>query len=90
MIGYTQLSDGAPLRVVLSVGVEIVKNAKSTRTGKRIKMNGTSHTVATKKITACGTSLVINVTKECRFLGVELGDYVNVIIETIPQETDNQ
>ena len=53
-------------------------------------MTGTSHTVATKKITACGTSLVINVTKECRFLGIEQGDYVNVIIETIPQENDNQ
>lgn len=53
-------------------------------------MTGTEHTIATKKITACGSSLVINVTKECRFLRIEHGDYVRIIIETIPQETDNQ
>lgn len=52
-------------------------------------MTGSQHTTATKKITVCGTSLVINVTKECRFLGVDMGDYVNIIIETIPQENDD-
>lgn len=53
-------------------------------------MTTSQHTVATKKIRACGTSLVVNITKECRFLGIELGDYVRITIETIPQETDNQ
>lgn len=33
-----------------------------------------------KKVTQSGDSLVINVTKECKALGVKRGDYVNVVI----------
>lgn len=36
--------------------------------------------VATKKITQCGDSLVINVTKEVKPLGLRRGDYVTVEI----------
>lgn len=36
--------------------------------------------VATKKLTLCGDSLVINVTKEVKPLGLKRGDYVTVEI----------
>ena len=36
---------------------------------------------ATKKIGLCGTSLSINVTKECNALGIRRGDYVYITIE---------
>ena len=42
---------------------------------------------ATKKLTQCGDSLVINVTKEVKPLGLKRGDYVTVMIE--PFNTDH-
>ena len=42
---------------------------------------------ATKKLTQCGDSLVINVTKEIKPLGLKRGDYVTVTIE--PFNTDH-
>lgn len=42
---------------------------------------------ATKKLTQCGDSLVINVTKEVKPLGLKRGDYVTVTIE--PFNTDH-
>lgn len=43
----------------------------------------------TKKIMVCGTSLVINVTKESQCLGVEQGDYVTVVIKKITEITND-
>ena len=36
---------------------------------------------ATKKITMCGDSLVINVTKEVKTLGLTRGNYITVTIQ---------
>ena len=40
----------------------------------------TSEVPTQKKVTQSGDSLVINVTKECKALGIKRGEYVNVII----------
>lgn len=42
---------------------------------------------ATKKIMACGHSVVINITKEAEALNVERGDYLEVTLK-IPQDQD--
>ena len=44
---------------------------------------------ATKKLTASGDSLVINVTKEAKALNVKRGDFVNVTLEPIDHETND-
>ena len=59
-------NDGCP-RCIASQTFFKIKVMKKTR--------------ATKKLTQSGDSLVINVTKEVKPLGLQRGDYVNVTIE---------
>ena len=44
---------------------------------------------ATKKITASGDSLVVNVTKEVKMMGLERGDFVVIDLEKPEGEKKN-
>ena len=47
------------------------------------KVKITAPITATKKLTMCGDSLVINVTKEVKALGLNRGDFIEVTIDRV-------